>query len=101
MNANALAAAKAYLNSANPAAKGATPAGTEDTGFGEMVAKALNSAVESGHQTENKITDVVTGGGNMVDVVTAVAETELALQSMVAVRDKVIGAYQEIMNMPI
>ena len=36
----------------------------------------------------------------MVDVVTAVAESELALETLVAVRDKVIAAYEEIMRMP-
>jgi flagellar hook-basal body complex protein FliE len=37
----------------------------------------------------------------MVDVVTAVAETETAIDAVVAVRDRVIAAYEEIMKMPI
>ena len=37
----------------------------------------------------------------MIDVVTAVAETEVALQSMVSIRDRVISSYEEIMRMPI
>jgi flagellar hook-basal body complex protein FliE len=37
----------------------------------------------------------------MVDVVTAVSETEVAVETMVAVRNKVIEAYQSIMAMPI
>jgi flagellar hook-basal body complex protein FliE len=37
----------------------------------------------------------------MVSVVTAVAETEVAIDAVVAVRDKVIAAYEEIMRMPI
>ena len=41
------------------------------------------------------------GKANMVDVVTAVAETEVAIQTLVSVRDKVIPAYEEIMKMPI
>ena len=41
------------------------------------------------------------GKSNMVDVVTAVAETEVAVDAVVAVRDKVIAAYDEIMKMPI
>ncbi len=32
---------------------------------------------------------------------TAVAETEVAVESLVAVRDKVISAYQEILSLPI
>jgi flagellar hook-basal body complex protein FliE len=34
-------------------------------------------------------------------VVTAVAEADLTLQTVVAVRDRVIEAYQNIMRMPI
>ena len=30
-----------------------------------------------------------------------IAETEVALETMVAVRDRVISAYEEIMRMPI
>ena len=45
--------------------------------------------------------DLVNGKANVVDVVTAISQTELAMQSMVAVRDKVISAYEEIMRMPI
>jgi flagellar hook-basal body complex protein FliE len=37
----------------------------------------------------------------LVDVVTAVAESEAALETLVAVRDKVIAAYEEIMRMPV
>jgi len=34
-------------------------------------------------------------------VVTALSQTELAMDTMVAVRDRVISAYEEIMRMPI
>ena len=40
-------------------------------------------------------------GADVVDVVTAVAESEAALNTLVAVRDRVIQAYEEIMRMPI
>ena len=41
------------------------------------------------------------GRADVVDVVTAVAESETAIQTLVAVRDKVIAAYEEIMRMPV
>ncbi len=41
------------------------------------------------------------GKANVLDVVTAVAETEVAIDALVAVRDKVVQAYEEIMRMPI
>ena len=36
-----------------------------------------------------------------MDVVTAVAETEVAIETLVSVRDRMITAYEEIMRMPI
>jgi flagellar hook-basal body complex protein FliE len=36
-----------------------------------------------------------------MDVVTAVSNAEMTLQTVVAVRDRVLNAYQEIMRMPI
>jgi flagellar hook-basal body complex protein FliE len=37
----------------------------------------------------------------LVDVVTAVTQAEITLETVTAVRDKVISAYQDIMRMPI
>lgn len=100
MNSAALAAATAYL--ATPKAGAGAEAGLgKETGFGQMVADAMQGAVDTGKATEAKIADVTRGDGDMVEVVTAIAETELALETMVTVRDRVINAYQEIMNMPI
>ena len=45
--------------------------------------------------------DMVSGKANVVDMVTALSETEMAIESMVTLRDKVISAYEEIMRMPI
>lgn len=71
-------------------------------GFGDMLKQALDETIETSKTGEQKIASV-TGGrdGNIVDVVTAVAEAETTLQTVVTVRDKVIAAYQEIMRMPI
>ena len=43
----------------------------------------------------------VAGKANIVDVVNSVNAAELTLDTVVAVRDKVVAAYQSIMNMPI
>ena len=48
-----------------------------------------------------KAMDLVNGKGDMVDVVTAISQTQLAMETMVTVRDRVISAYEEIMRMPI
>ena len=64
-----------------------------------LVAAAISAvfAATAGRWTQA----VAAGKANMVDVVTAVAETETAVQTMVSVRDKVIAAYEDILKMPI
>jgi flagellar hook-basal body complex protein FliE len=70
-------------------------------GFGDMLEQAMSGFVEQGRQTDAKAMEAISGKGDVVDVVTAVAESELALDTLVSVRDKVIAAYEEIMRMPI
>jgi flagellar hook-basal body complex protein FliE len=41
------------------------------------------------------------GKSNLTDVTTAVTSAELALQGVIAIRDKLVGSIQEIMRMPI
>src|SRR5260221_305873 len=43
----------------------------------------------------------VTGKADISEVVTAVTNAEVALQTVTAVRDRVIQAYQDILRMPI
>lgn len=74
-----------------------------ENSFASMVTEAANNAVQTGKASEQASMAFATGQptANMVEMVTAVAETELALQTMVSVRDRVISAYEEIMRMPI
>lgn len=69
--------------------------------FSAMVKNGVNSVLDRGQTAETKATAMVNGKADVVDVVTAVAETEVALETMVSVRDRVISAYEEIMRMPI
>ncbi|MTH97635.1 flagellar hook-basal body complex protein FliE [Roseibium sp. RKSG952] len=69
--------------------------------FGQMVHQAVESVVDKGQAADQKAIGLVEGKADVVDVVTAIAETEVALETMVTVRDRVISAYEEIMRMPI
>jgi flagellar hook-basal body complex protein FliE len=104
--ASPLAAASAYAKiaglAANPALMPGRPsAGDGDSTFASVLKQAINSVNETGHKSDQQVRSMVNGGGNMVDVVTAVADTEVAIDAVVAVRDKVIAAYEDIMKMPI
>jgi len=74
---------------------------TPDVDFGQMVQEAVSNTVRQGRDADQKAMGLVEGKTDVVDVVTAIAETEVALETMVSVRDRVISAYEEIMRMPI
>ncbi len=69
--------------------------------FAKLLAQSVQSVVDSGRQSDQMALDMVSGKANVVDVVTSVAQTEFAIESMVTVRDRVISAYEEILRMPI
>jgi flagellar hook-basal body complex protein FliE len=69
--------------------------------FGELLQKVGTDAIDAGRKADAVIVSAIEGTAEVAEVVTAVANAELALQTVVAVRDQVVAAYQEIMRMPI
>jgi flagellar hook-basal body complex protein FliE len=94
-----VAAAAAYRRAEALAQAGTTPAAGSD--FGAVLARAMEQAVEIGQEADAATTRALTGQGSVTDVVLAVGRAELALQTVVALRDRVIAAYQDVMRMPI
>ncbi|MBS0473022.1 MAG: flagellar hook-basal body complex protein FliE [Proteobacteria bacterium] len=86
------------------AAAGSTAAATTGAGTGDfsnLLSDVLKDSIGNLKHGETAAARQVTGQANIVDVVTAVNQAELTLDTVVAVRDKVVQAYQSIMNMPI
>ncbi len=75
----------------------ASPAG----GFGALLERAVTGTIDAAKTSDRVAMDAVSGTGDVTSVVTAVARAELALQTAVAIRDRVIQAYQDVMRMPI
>ncbi len=69
--------------------------------FAKMLASQVQGVVDAGKVAETQSMQMVNGKADMVDVVTAMSQAELAMETMVTVRDRVISAYEEIMRMPI
>ena len=69
--------------------------------FVSMVTDSLKSAANTGRQAEELSLKQISGEADLKDVVTAVANAEHTLETVIAVRDKVLSAYQEILRMPI
>ncbi|HEX3755113.1 MAG TPA: flagellar hook-basal body complex protein FliE [Rhizomicrobium sp.] len=98
--AAALAAYRAAAQTAAPAA-GAAPAVQPGGNFSDFLSGAVKDSINTIRQGEQAATAQVQGKANIVDVVSQVNAAELTLDTVVAVRDKVVAAYQSIMNMPI
>jgi flagellar hook-basal body complex protein FliE len=75
--------------------------GAATAGFGATLQRAMQNAVELGRSADASATQALGGQGSVSDVVLAVSRAELALQTAVAVRDRVVAAYQDVMRMPI
>ena len=95
-----LIAAKAYAAAGQAPALGKV-AGAGGQDFGEMLKGVLNDTVHASKAAETQIKAGVQGKAEMIDVVTAISSAESSLETVMAVRDQVIAAYQEIMRMPI
>jgi flagellar hook-basal body complex protein FliE len=95
------AAINAYAQAAKAATGASEAAAVPGAPFGDMLTNALGDAMASGRAAEAKAGALVQGKGDIVDVVTAVNAAEMTLETVVAIRDRVIAAYQDIMRMPI
>ena len=78
-----------------------TSLGGDDQTFATLVTDSLKLAVESSQVAEDLTLRAIAGEADMKDVIMAVANAEHTLETVVAVRDKVLTAYQEILRMPI
>lgn len=95
-----VSAARAYQQAAQAAQGGGVSAG-DQADFGNLVQEAIRQAGQGTQVAERQGLAVAAGQGDIVDVVTAIAAAETQLQTVIAVRDQVISAYQEILRMPI
>ncbi|HEY0053375.1 MAG TPA: flagellar hook-basal body complex protein FliE, partial [Caulobacteraceae bacterium] len=70
-------------------------------GFAEMLSSAMGETTQATRAAETQMAAQTQGRGELIDVVTAISSAEASLETVMAVRDQVIQAYQEIMRMPI
>ena len=102
--ANAYASLAKIIDSAGGGAAGAGLGKAGEIGgqsFGAVLKDALSSVMEAGKKSDAQTVQMAQGKANVMDVVTAVAETDVAVSTLVSVRDRVIQSYEDIMKMPI
>lgn len=77
------------------------PRDSKGSSFLDLVADAGKQAVKTGKVEEVTSMKGIAKEAELADVVTAVSNAELTLQTVVTIRDRVIQAYQDIIRMPI
>ena len=99
------AAAAAYQNAAriglSPQVADVAPSAGAPGSFSDFLSGAVKDSINSIKQGEQATKAQAMNNSNVVDVVNSMNAAELTLDTVVAVRDKVVSAYQAIMNMPI
>jgi len=78
-------------------------ANTDKAQFGNLLNNALNTVNQYQQESAMAATQVETGdgGASLVKAVIASQKANVAFQATVQVRNRVVSAYQDIMNMPI
>ncbi len=69
--------------------------------FSELLTGGLQKARDAGYGGESTSTKAIANEAELHDLVSAVSNAELTLNTVVAVRDRVINAYNDIIKMPI
>lgn len=92
MDVRAISAAQKYA---------ATKPVTEPTGIGEAARGAAMDFAQTLAEAEATAKAAMTGDADAHALVQALAQTELAVETAVTIRNKVVEAYQEILRMPV
>lgn len=74
---------------------------TSSVGFEEMLGRAVDNGIRQIAEAERTSSAALVGNASTVELATAMARAEVALQATIAVRDRVVAAYQEVMRMPV
>lgn len=69
--------------------------------FSDFMRDNVEKSIDTLRTSEEMSAKAVTGEADLTDVVAAVTNAELTLQTVVSIRDRMVSAYQEILRMPI
>lgn len=103
INTNQILSQIRALNAELQAPASSAPIPVGDTKFGDLLMNTINSVNET-QQTATQMKtgfENGTGDASLVEVMVATQKADLSFRAMTEVRNKLITAYQEIMNMPV
>ncbi len=94
-------AARAYTSSSNIPTKSIPASNEGGVSFQQYMTDSISDSIDTMKHGETMQARAVTGQADITEVVQAVTNAELTLQTIVSIRDRMISAYQDIMRMPI
>src|SRR5258708_17606116 len=100
--ASPITAANAYASLAKLTSPGTGAGQSPESGgpsFGAMLKDALGSVMDAGRKSDAQTVAMASGKANVMDVVTAVAENDVAVSTLVSVRRRVIPAYADTLKL--
>ena len=101
MKVDTLLASQVYGNTQSVLKPPSDEMDAKGTGFADALESALSEMRRSLQSGEKAAIDAMSGKGDVQTLVEALSATEMALETAVTVRDRVVEAYQEILRMPI
>ncbi len=108
MDLRAIQASLAYAKALGNVGEGAGQGQSQSLGnaaggpsFSTLLGNVLNSAAAAGDKEQTMAMQAVAGKATLPDVAAALNQAEITLNTVVAIRDRVITAYNTIINMPI
>jgi flagellar hook-basal body complex protein FliE len=80
---------------------GGAAGGGAPVDFGQLVGQAVHGVNENQQKAAMSIQDLLSGQGDLLPVVTEVAKADMSFKMLMAVRNKVIEAYKQTINMQV
>lgn len=96
---NQIRALNAEITAPSPAVVDSAP----DSGFGDLLRNSIDGVSDSQNtaQALKHAFETGTGDASLAEVMIASQKADLSFRAMTEVRNKLVTAYQEIMNMPV
>jgi flagellar hook-basal body complex protein FliE len=96
-----LGAASNGMSAIAASAQSASPAASTETSFAQFLDRIASETADSLKQGEASAISSVQGKASLQQAIDAVMAAERSLHTAIAIRDKAVGAYQEISRMTI
>ncbi|MFQ3307172.1 MAG: flagellar hook-basal body complex protein FliE [Candidatus Midichloriaceae bacterium] len=69
--------------------------------FSSIVNEVLKEKIEKVRKSEKASVDGIMGKKSAIEVMAALNESEMAIQELIAVRDKLVSSYMDVLKMPL